>query len=220
MSSASLLVSLESNSGLYKESVQFVPSAFGMEVPEKANVTVDSVSLNEKVQLSHDSRSIADSILSASLLVSVDADTDIDSISDDEQAVSPSIQSNEADVLPDDKIQSEDISEEPDHIKEKEMSAHRMKHNVIQELKSSSRFKFKQSGANGAPSFADELAVVTGKKTVNSDFASSLAKRVAEKGQCKTRVKKSQRKILKPVDLSPPPQSTTTDVSEFLSDYW
>jgi hypothetical protein len=132
MSSASLLVSLESNSGLYKESVQFVPSAFGMEVPEKANVTVDSVSLNEKVQLSHDSRSIADSILSASLLVSVDADTDIDSISDDEQAVSPSIQSNEADVLPDDKIQSEDISEEPDHIKEKEMSAHRMKHNVIQ----------------------------------------------------------------------------------------
>ena len=106
--------------------------------------------------------------------------------------------------------------------KEKELSAHDMKHNMIQELKESSRFKFKKNGTNGASSFAEELAAVTGTKAadtsqvITNDFASSLAKRVAEKDH-KAPVKKTERKAkLTPAEASP----DHTDDSEFLSDYW
>ena len=116
---------------------------------------------------------------------------------------------------------SDNSSNESIKVESNDISAHNMKHNVIQELKNSSRFKFKLSGANTASSFADELAVVTGKKALaeSNDFASSLAKCVAEKEHCKT-PKKAGRKVFMPLHASPRPQSSDTRDSEFLSDYW
>ena len=108
-------------------------------------------------------------------------------------------------------------------VEPNDISTHNMMHNIIQELKCSSRIKFKQSGANTASDFVDELAVVTGKKHLalsdSNDFASSLAKCVAEKEHCIT-PKKSGRKVLMLVHASPSPQSADTCYSEFLSDYW
>ena len=177
----------------------------------------------------NENKSIADSISSVSLLVSLDGNANDNSIQDaaaydgtmqtdmsepkDAMAAVDNLHSNH----PSEESSNESIKVEPNNI-----STHNMKHNVIQELKSSSRFKFKQSGANTASSFADELAVVTGKKVAlaeSNDFASSLAKCVAEKEHCKT-PKKSSRKVLVPLHASPRPQSADTGDSEFLSDYW
>lgn len=226
-SSTSLLVSLDSNEEK-DASKDLIPESadelFGLKVPQEVTDAVHSASPMGKFDLSHE----IDSVSSASLLVSVDGNSDIDSIADEtvddnlELVASPSCESKETEDQTED-IASTPSAEDTNQSKEKEMSTHNMKYNVIQELKSSSRFKFKQTSA--ASSFADELAVATGNKATapaSNDFASSLEKRAAKMAEkdCKTPVKKPQRKSLKPVDISPPPTSTTTEVSDFLSDYW
>jgi hypothetical protein len=230
MSSASLLVSLDSN-GVRDtaEKIHLVDDTrFEPAVPEEVTGVPSVTPIDVRKTTNDDVESIADSMSSASLLVSVDGDSDAISIQDADADDVLEQTTSQSDVvkrlegsLDDDSVSKLDDPNDV-HTKQKEMMAHDMKHNVIQELKSSSRFKFKQTGT-AASSFADELAVVTGNKPAipeNKDFASLLAKRVFEKENCKTPVKKSERRVLKPIDMSPPPESTNTDVSEFMSDYW
>ncbi|KAL3781451.1 hypothetical protein HJC23_001486 [Cyclotella cryptica] len=193
-----------------------------------------------------DAYSIVDSMSSASLLVSLaenesmegdrydTSDNEVDQKLDGD---SVSLVSRGDDKIEDDHESMEDGTqrslnegkldscEEPDPLdRETEMSAHDRKHIMIQELKESSRFKFKKTGANAASNFADELAVVTGKKAAkfvpgNFDFASSLAKRVAEKDKYKTPNKKTDRKTLTPITSSPAHQSIGPHPSTFFADY-
>jgi hypothetical protein len=229
MSSASLLVSLDSN-GVRDtaEKMHLVDdTCCDLAVPEEVTSVPSVTPIDVRKTTNDDVESIADSMSSTSLLVSVDGDSDVISIQDADADDIQEQTTSQSDVVKCLEGSSDDSFSKLDdpndaHTKQKEMMAHDMKHNVIQELKSSSRFKFKQTGT-AASSFADELAVVTGNKPAipeNKDFASLLAKRVFEKENCKTPVKKSERRVLKPIDMSPPPESTNTDVSEFMSDYW
>ena len=227
--SSSRLVSIESTKSSHSPENMISTESVGLDVSDEASGILDKTEVNGVPV------SVADSLSSASLLVSLDDKSEINSIESDlangiQERATPSRESNNmedfsANIEPDRREESEGKLEDR---KEKEIQVHTIKHNVIQELKSSTRFKFKKSRA--ASSFADELAVVTGhskdltgalQMENSTDFASSLAKRVAQKKECNTPVKKkSNRKVLKPVDMSPPPQSTDTEISELLSDYW
>eukprot|EP00956_Cyclotella_meneghiniana_P027656 scaffold62562_cov44-Cyclotella_meneghiniana.AAC.2 len=212
LSSDSLLVSVDGDAVSLKECNGIKSGNEGADVKSIADslssasllVSDDGDAAGLKECNENENKSITDSISSVSLLISLDGDARDEYIRDvaayDGAMQKDMTESKDAttsvDYLrsnnPSDDSSNESIKAEPNDI-----SAHNMKHNVIQELKNSSRFKFKLSGANTASSFADELAVVTGKKALNesNDFASSLAKCVAEKEHCKT-PKKAGRKVL------------------------
>ena len=220
LSSSSVLVSLESTKASdSKENMISTESLAGLDVYE------EMAGIHGKAEANNPPVSVADSLSSASLLVSIGGNGEINSIQsyladDIQERTAPSRESNDVEdfSVEIESEQQDELREKNTVNKEKEIQVHKIKHNVIQELKNSTRFKYKKSGA--ASSFAAELAVVTGQKNA-TDFASSLAKRVAQKKECNTPVKKkSKRKVLKPVDMSPPPQSTDTEISELLSDYW
>ena len=187
------------------------------QIPDKFDSSFSNV---DEHDAKHEINFAAKSMSDGSLLVSLNADNGyntIDGIVDMSlaQPSSSGYQTKDVSGSLDDidpNSQSIDTIEEASKKDTKEKYVNCLKNKINQELKRSSDFKFEQTGA--VSDFAYEQAVATGHNTpmpASNDFVEK---------EHKTPVKAPKRKVLKPVDVSPPPQSNNTEVSEFLSDYW
>eukprot|EP00970_Alexandrium_tamarense_P011873 scaffold2588_cov197-Alexandrium_tamarense.AAC.2 len=126
---------------------------------------------------------------------------------------------------------------------EPKISDHERKRNLIEELQQTAHFRLNRPNSaktrsDMAGGFAEDRAFTTGTTPASpgNDFASSLTRRVVEKGSAaksesgtneslttSLQIKTLRKKILTPIDQGSisSPDSNDTDVSDsFLSDYW